>query len=400
MDDPGWSWPFWKFGLKKDDLFSSLHDQYNTFPSSIQDPEAFHHDVYEISTEASSSDEFHRLMAERKSQRLHELNDLLESASLEIIANPALIGTTQWQHALQLFRTKSLDSLVRYFASYLPENHPWHRGSGSDSSSSSDGESLAASHASSFFDDIEDEHCLTQEPLSINTSIPSHLIPSPRSMTMQSDSSEVSPVDCGHHDYIISTLTPARTLSFSDSEHEEHFSQLKCSVPLLHDDDEETSQSDDAETPGTSISDLSEIHTSQQKELLITEDFDDTIQDEYISITHTHNDTHTQLFTDTMDSETPTPKPEVPSAPATSFFETKLSSLRRRSLSPSRTHPHHTPLSHHDCRKPQRSQRRRECSPDGGWRRRNAVEQGGGRIQKPVAGTLRSRLRERRQAIR
>jgi hypothetical protein len=122
MDDPDscWTWPFWKFGLKKDDLFGTLHDQYNTVPSPILDPEAFHHDVYEISQQAASADEFHRLLHTRKEQRLRELNETLESAAFEIIANPSLIGTEQWQHAVQLFRTKSLDSLVRYYASYLP----------------------------------------------------------------------------------------------------------------------------------------------------------------------------------------------------------------------------------------------------------------------------------------
>src|SRR4051812_23220799 len=110
LGDPCWSWPHWKFGLRRDDLFTKLHDQYNTVPSAIQDPEAFHHDVYEISNEASSTDDFHRLLQDRKEQRLRELNDSLESAAFEIIGNPDLVGTEQWQHALQLFRTKSLDS--------------------------------------------------------------------------------------------------------------------------------------------------------------------------------------------------------------------------------------------------------------------------------------------------
>ncbi|CAI4218544.1 unnamed protein product [Parascedosporium putredinis] len=93
MDDPGWSWPAWKFGMKREDLTTKLHDKYNTFPSSIQDPEAFHHDVFEI------------------------------------IAHPKLVGTEQWQYALQLFRTRSLDSLVRYFSSYLPESYLDHHSS-------------------------------------------------------------------------------------------------------------------------------------------------------------------------------------------------------------------------------------------------------------------------------
>lgn len=74
MDDPASAWPFWKFGLQKDDLTTTLHDRFNTIPSAIQDPEAFHHDVYELSTRASTLDEFERLMEERKKLRLEELN--------------------------------------------------------------------------------------------------------------------------------------------------------------------------------------------------------------------------------------------------------------------------------------------------------------------------------------
>ncbi|KAJ3453116.1 hypothetical protein MRS44_017642 [Fusarium solani] len=126
MDDPSWAWPAWKFGMKSGDLFTKLHSQYNTYLCPIQDPDAFHHDIFEISHKANSAAEFHHLTNNRSQQRLHELNEALESASLEIIANPSLISTPQWEHAVQLFRTKSLDSLVRYFASYLPADHIWH----------------------------------------------------------------------------------------------------------------------------------------------------------------------------------------------------------------------------------------------------------------------------------
>ncbi|KAH8651798.1 hypothetical protein BGZ61DRAFT_468751 [Ilyonectria robusta] len=126
MDDPSWAWPAWKFDMKRGDLFTKLHDQYNTYPSPIQDPDAFHHDISEISHEANSATEFHHLANNRRQQRLRELNDAFESASLEIIANPSLISSPQWQHAVQLFRTHSFDSLIRYFASYLPTDHLWH----------------------------------------------------------------------------------------------------------------------------------------------------------------------------------------------------------------------------------------------------------------------------------
>ncbi|KAH6881163.1 hypothetical protein B0T10DRAFT_494964 [Thelonectria olida] len=126
MDDPSRAWPAWKFDMKREDLFTKLHDQYNTYQSPIQDPDAFHHDILEISQKANSLAEFHHLANNRKQQRLRELNDTLEYASFEIIANPRLVGTPQWQHAIQLFRTNSLDSLVAYFASYLPTDHLWH----------------------------------------------------------------------------------------------------------------------------------------------------------------------------------------------------------------------------------------------------------------------------------
>ncbi|XDG08893.1 hypothetical protein ABKA04_008508 [Annulohypoxylon sp. FPYF3050] len=253
MDDPIWSWPAWKFGMKREELFTKLHDQYNTINFSIQDPEAFHHDVYEISNTAQNVDEFHRLLADRKQLRLNELNQSLESASVEIIANPNLIGTTQWQFAIQLFRTKSLDSLVRYFSSYLPEDHPWHQASDDLSSKP-------------FFDEAEDDgpH-MTYEPLPINnavTSIPeSHLPPSPRSLTMCSENSVSS--------------TPARTLSFSEAETDVMVLSGTLSRGF---DDGETSQSDVCESPTTSISDMSEIQSLESQPEEFEED--DVIREE------------------------------------------------------------------------------------------------------------------------
>ncbi|KAF5554421.1 ribose-phosphate pyrophosphokinase [Fusarium phyllophilum] len=126
MDDPGYTWPAWKFGLTREDLSNKLHDQYNTYLAPIQSPEAFYHDISEIAHTAHSAAEFHHLAHGRRQQRLSELNDALESASFEIIGNPNLINTPQWEHAIQLFRTNSLDSLVQYFASYLPQEHRWH----------------------------------------------------------------------------------------------------------------------------------------------------------------------------------------------------------------------------------------------------------------------------------
>ncbi|KAL5618199.1 hypothetical protein FOVSG1_000421 [Fusarium oxysporum f. sp. vasinfectum] len=273
MDDPGWSWPAWKFGMKRDDLFHTLHEKYNTFTFNLQDPEAFHHDVYEISRDADTVDDFHRLLDERKQQRIHELHESLESLAVEIIANPKLMDSEHWQYALQLFRTKSFDSIVRYFASYLPEQFFDHNDRDHDAISiaslssfsetnSVKTESTTASSvddASSFFDD---EPILTKGPLSIHTDIRSSSVvqapPSPpHSEAAHGDESSVSsPTSMESHEY---STPPSRSMSFSGSETAAAISDLTRS--LVHDEDE-TSQFDDGDFAVASDSDCAESQSS------------------------------------------------------------------------------------------------------------------------------------------
>ncbi|EJP60727.1 uncharacterized protein BBA_10326 [Beauveria bassiana ARSEF 2860] len=131
MDDLEWAWPAWKFDLKMHDGFEQLHAKYNTFPSAIQNRQSFHCDLLEIATIATTKEELYKELAIRKQMRIFELTQELESLSYEIVANPGLIAATQWHHAIQVFRTKSFDSLVGYFASYI----------GSDDSNPSDNSS-------------------------------------------------------------------------------------------------------------------------------------------------------------------------------------------------------------------------------------------------------------------
>ncbi|KAI8629005.1 hypothetical protein F5Y19DRAFT_104183 [Xylariaceae sp. FL1651] len=341
MDEPdgGCSWQAWKFGMRKEDLYTKLQDQYNTVAFSIQDPDAFHHDVCEISKTATDLDEFHRMLEQRKQLRLDQLNESLQSASVEIIANPKLIGTDQWQHAIQLFRTRSFDSLVRFFSSYLPEDHHWF---------------TMDSTSKPFFDEIDDPTpIMTHEPLSFISAtssnlIPaSHLPPSPRSLTTCSDSSSAS--------------TPARTLSFSEPESD----VMVLSTTLTHDYDDETSQWDDPDTPTTPISEISEIHPSEDS---------------------TDNKSHGALQQPTssappysvypeesvQESETPTPREVV-----TDSYLSRESSSKPTSMplaSPSK----YTPL----------QQRVREGSPGSLRARRRSPEIG--RIQKPSPDSIRS----------
>ncbi|KAJ2990823.1 hypothetical protein NUW58_g2765 [Xylaria curta] len=344
MDEPdgGCSWQAWKFGMKREDLYTKLQDQYNTVTLSIQDPDAFHHDVYEISKTAVDLEEFHRMLEQRKQLRLDQLNETLQSASVEIIANPKLIGTDQ------LFRTRSFDSLVRYFASYLPEDHQWSVFTQDPTNKS-------------FFDEVDDPTpIMTHEPLSFidatstNLIPASHLPPSPRSLTMCSDSSSAS--------------TPARTLSFSEPESD----VMLLSTTLEGEYDDDTSQWDDPETPTTPMSEISDMNPLAYP----TNDV------------HAKNhDAHEQFNTSVLplftkypedggqESRTPTPR-EVATDSYISL-ETPKKEASRSMPPPSK----YTSL--------ERSVR--ECSPGSMRARRRSPEVG--RIQKPSADPTRTRPR-------
>lgn len=389
MDDRGWQWPAWKFGMKREDLFTSLHDQYNTFPSTIQDPEAFHHDVWEISNTASTQDEFRAMLADRKELRLRELNQTLESASFEIIANPKLIGSEQWQFAVQLFRTRSLDSLVRYFASYLPDAHPWHHTHEDDAQTSTTVSSVFDSLADSvdtidsvstidsgepFFDD-DDHDYLLHEPLSIHTSaLPaSHLPPSPRSMTMCSDSSAaVSPINPDHDDQVLGGLPALRTTTYAD---------IDCDDAVMHSelpsqcDEDETSQDDDYDTPFSSVSDIADIAQS-----------------------HSHGDSiapaeHEELSSAVVESveesETPTPRNEL------ELKSYPLEEHSKPSTGPKASQQSSSPLYTQVLNEYMKSRKtRRDVSPARSIRRTSPEI---GRIQKPLPDSIRTRPVGRRR---
>ncbi|KAI1163226.1 hypothetical protein F5B18DRAFT_672366 [Nemania serpens] len=345
--DDGCSWQAWKFGMKREDLYTKLQDQYNTVTLSIQDPDAFHHDVCEISKTAVDLDEFHRMLKQRKELRLDQLNECLQSASVEIIANPKLIGTDQWQHAIQLFRTRSFDSLVRYFSSYLPEDHQWNALAHDDTTMP-------------FFDEVDDHTpFMTHEPLSFisaasaNMIRTSHLPPSPRSLTMCSDSSSAS--------------TPARTLSFSEPESD----VMLLSTTLNGEYRCETPQWDGPDTPTTPISEISDVD-------LLEYSAKDNHHKEHS--THEKHDQPASLSLectddDTQESETPTPR-EV-AADSYLSRETSTKSASRSMAIP--------------CKYTQLERRIREASPGPLRARRRSPEIG--RIQKPAPDSTRARPR-------
>lgn len=412
--------------MKREDLTTTLNDQYNTFPSNIQDLEAFHHDVFEVSITASTTDEFHSLLAARKQQRLRELNETLESAAFEIIAHPGLVGTDQWQYALQLFRTRSLDSLVRYYSSYLPESHLYRKAgrrahtplstasSFADYSSVATDSTVASSvdaddnddhdshdHVTTFLSKNSDKALFTREPEDIRSSVIScidtHLPPTPESVTIDADTAASSPIDTHRDHSEFHHPSPSRTSSFSGTQDEAAMDSVRRSIHDL----EAFQHIEEAHSPASSDAELSDSRSSVDSITFSGSESgrrhsrvfeDDEEVDEYFGTTQLPmeddsfdfyaNEEEACLMRmptdayDTLNSETPTPKPKAqPSFPIVDSNPTKLYHARPARATPSkecRAHRGTSPL---------------RCS-------RRTPEESGSRIQKPTL-EARPRLRAR-----
>ncbi|KAL7896206.1 hypothetical protein HDV63DRAFT_385133 [Trichoderma sp. SZMC 28014] len=72
--DLEWYWPFARLALDPNDLFTTLHDRFNTRPFPLLDPIAFHRDVFECADSSDTTDEFYSRLEERKAQRIEEMS--------------------------------------------------------------------------------------------------------------------------------------------------------------------------------------------------------------------------------------------------------------------------------------------------------------------------------------
>ncbi|KAI1196152.1 hypothetical protein F5X97DRAFT_306292 [Nemania serpens] len=131
---PEWRWPWWKFGLEPDDIFTTLRQQFNTTSFAIQDPTSFLLDIREIAERCETKDEFFTGMAERRDQRTKELEEAWAGIGCYIAMSPNSINCEcrhdrrygedsrapdHWWDFLRLSRSRSLDSLVNYFDGYI-----------------------------------------------------------------------------------------------------------------------------------------------------------------------------------------------------------------------------------------------------------------------------------------
>ena len=145
--EPEWRWPWWKFELLPDALFTTLHERFNTRTCPIQDPHSFLFDVRACADESPDVDTFYTKLAERRDQRALELETawsevcsrmrsvlhfepicgLPECKSLEIEdRNPRRTkNDTRWARSAalsHLSRTMAFDCLVDFFDGFVRDS--------------------------------------------------------------------------------------------------------------------------------------------------------------------------------------------------------------------------------------------------------------------------------------
>ncbi|OTA08623.1 hypothetical protein A9Z42_0003180 [Trichoderma parareesei] len=141
-DRQEWDWPFLKFHLKRDDLFTTLHDRFNMHQLPLQDPMAFHGDVCEAIDRSRTLDEFYSQMAERRAQRVKEMNEAFSEICRLIASGPWVLacplcydpetgdvktppGTLndsmpqKWALFNYFSRSLSFDTLIRFFDGFV-----------------------------------------------------------------------------------------------------------------------------------------------------------------------------------------------------------------------------------------------------------------------------------------
>ena len=71
--DAEWRWPWWKFEVMPDLLFTTLHERFNTRVCPIQDPHSFVCDVRACAVESLDLDTFYTKLGEQRDRRVAEL---------------------------------------------------------------------------------------------------------------------------------------------------------------------------------------------------------------------------------------------------------------------------------------------------------------------------------------
>ncbi|KAI0545449.1 hypothetical protein F4679DRAFT_599425 [Xylaria curta] len=125
-----WRWPHWKFDYKADDLFESLHKEFNCIPFAIQDPCYWFYDVHELINASKTREEFEIALRKRRDERFQEIRKAWSNTVGELALNIPVWGSSEtdqinrWNAFIELSRHFSFGSLLAHFVNYLPKNPP------------------------------------------------------------------------------------------------------------------------------------------------------------------------------------------------------------------------------------------------------------------------------------
>ncbi|KAI1176514.1 hypothetical protein F4777DRAFT_270159 [Nemania sp. FL0916] len=114
-----WHWKYSKFGMQPDELFTTLHKRCNTWTAQLQSWEAFHHDVWEMSDAAKTKEEFLQNLDQRSQQRLDEMINAWDAFMPALFTDQGRLEDEQWKAAVQFVRSKSFDTLLGFFFSFV-----------------------------------------------------------------------------------------------------------------------------------------------------------------------------------------------------------------------------------------------------------------------------------------
>ncbi|KUI65044.1 hypothetical protein VM1G_11309 [Cytospora mali] len=125
-EHPEHVWKAEKFGMDIQDVFTTLALQYNCTSFPLLDRDAFCRDVSYISSIAQDRNEFLDLLQKQRDIRQKELADMFVRGLRKIVNSPHLISeehSHNWNDAMHIFHFNSFDTIVRFFANYLPDTN-------------------------------------------------------------------------------------------------------------------------------------------------------------------------------------------------------------------------------------------------------------------------------------
>ncbi|KAJ2991412.1 hypothetical protein NUW58_g2522 [Xylaria curta] len=114
VDYRHYKWHFWKFGYKQEDIFGSLHAEYNCMAFAIQDPYAWHTDVCQLSIACKNREEFHAALIKRRDERFKEIRTAWLKTQDELGGDPRSwespnLNRPLWQLPIAGERTRRID---------------------------------------------------------------------------------------------------------------------------------------------------------------------------------------------------------------------------------------------------------------------------------------------------